>query len=140
MESMKIPVPEFLHLTRDPTDDDIRYLLKEMIDKGVTDGAARLISELATMKPVNRLSNNFTKTLAVLNEYPIRKILEDGLMYDEYITLIELDNKKFSERSRITARSLMSVKERWFLVKSVRGFYNKLRGKQDGYLEIKTDD
>jgi hypothetical protein len=41
--------------------------------------------------------------------------------------LVELDDLKYSQVARATARGLLNVKERWFMIKSIRGFFKKAR-------------
>jgi hypothetical protein len=130
-------IPEFIYLKDAyPSSDDIRFLLYELKEKEASRVTINLLAALSIMSPSCRLVLNFTSVLQCMSQRQIKTILEDGLLPAEKTALIELDEKEFSYRARATARLLMDVKERWFLSKSIRGFFRSRRDRTDGYIQI----
>ena len=129
--------PQFIYLNRAiVSNSDLRYLLTEMVERGVSDETAKLLGDLARTTPIQRLVKSFTKTLVNMSDHQIQTILDDGLFPGETAALVELDENHFSLRSRRTAHRLLCVKERWHLSQSIKGFFNRNRGKSDGFLDV----
>lgn len=116
--------------------DDIRCLLKEMLLREASPHCTQILGELSIIKPAARLAQNCAKTLVLLTDHDVHTILEDGLMPEEAAALLELDENNYSFRSRIAARKLLNVKERWFMVSGIRGFFRKNRETTEGFLQI----
>ena len=69
----------------------------------------------------------------------VRDILKEGLSPLESQALLDLDECGLSERDRITARSLMNVKERWIMAKCTGGLFNRNRVSR-AFLEIPPEE
>lgn len=128
-------VPEYIHIDRDPTLEDIRSLLRELGDRGVSDKTSALFANLAVIQPNFRMALNLKKALNIVAEKKVFDVLDDGLMDTEAEALIELDRKHFSDEARATARSLLNVKERWLLSKALSGVFSRSRA-SNAYIDI----
>jgi hypothetical protein len=129
--------PKYVKLVYDrPSKDDIRFLLKEMVSIGVSEETAKLFGTLARTPPAQRLAQGCAKTIVLMADRLIRSVLEDGLFPDESAALLELDDRNFSFRSRCAAHMLLCIKQRWFLSKSVRGFFHRDREAGTEFLDV----
>lgn len=128
-------VPEYIHIDRDLALEDIRALLWELVDRQVTEKTAGLFTNLSVIEPNYRMALNLKKAINLIAEKRVYDVLSDGLTDPEAEALVELDRKHFSEESRTTARSLLNVKERWLLSKSLSGVFARSRA-SNAYLDI----
>ena len=128
--------PEDIYFKGKPTSEDIRHLVKELVDSGVSEATAQLFGSLSITPPEVRLADALNHTLGVLIERAIRHVLNDGLHDIEKAALIELDEFEFSLRSRITARGLLCVKERYAMVRGLRGYFSSARQEEDSQLRV----
>jgi len=55
-------------------------------------------------------------------------------LQEEINALLELDRMRFTDESRITARGMLCVKERYAMVKGLRGYFNSARNEEDSQL------
>lgn len=118
--------PEYLYIDREPTPDEIRNLL-ELVAKVASEDVKYLFGTLALTKPADRLVSNLHSTMCIMSRQKVRDILKEGLSPLETRSLLELDQCGCSERDRITARSLLNVKERWITAKCTAGLFNRNR-------------
>ena len=130
-------MPEDIYFKGKPNTDDIRGLLREMngIDM-VSHETAQLFGVLAVTPPERRLAGALANTISILVKRNVRHILADGLLDEEYYALLELDQLSFSIESRVTARGLLCVKERYAMVKGIRGYFNSARQEEDSQLRV----
>lgn len=119
--------PEYIHIDKDPTLEDIRSLLIELGTIKVSESTASLFAHLSVIQPNFRLALNLKKALNILADRRVSDVLKDGLTDMETDALIEIDRKHFSEESRTTTRALLNVKERWLLSKALSGVFAKSR-------------
>lgn len=128
--------PEFLFVDKDPEADDIRKLLRELHELEVVDRTAKLFAGLAMLEPAVRLSMNLCTLSDIMSERPVSNVLVDGLTRGEHNALLELDVLGATTDSRITARALLNVKERWIMVKTLGGLFKSHREMEGGYLRV----
>ena len=131
--------PEYLHITADPTSDDMRVLLQCMIDANVSELTAKLFGVLVQLAPSDRLALNIRKAAAIMAERRIKDVLQDGLVPEEAQALVELDTLCFPDDVRRTARALLNVKERWIMSKCLGGLFNRARY-SNAYISIEVEE
>jgi hypothetical protein len=119
--------PEYIHIDKDPTLEDIRGLLTELSTINMSESTASLFANLSVVQPNFRLALNLKKALNILADRRVSDVLKDGLTDRETDALMEIDRKHLSEESRTTARALLNVKERWLLSKALSGVFAKSR-------------
>ena len=129
-------VPEDIYFRGRPNTEDIRELLRELVDTSVSDETAKLFGALAINSPLARLVTGLTNTMNILTKRNVRHILSDGLTPEEFLALIELDDLDLSIESRVTARGLLCVKERYAMVKGLRGYFNSARQAKDAQIRV----
>jgi hypothetical protein len=127
--------PEYLHVDMEPTPDEIRNLLNSLVDLDAQQETKLILGSLAVISPAERLAQNMHVTMLIMCKRKVRDILKEGLSPPEAQALLELDRCGCSERDRITARSLMNVKERWIMAKCTAGLFNRNR-MSNAFLEI----
>ena len=130
--------PEYIHIDSEPTVDDVRALLRELGDKGVSEKTATLFSHLSVIQPNYRLGLNLKKAINIVAEKRVSDVLRDGLADVEAEALIELDRRHFSDEARTTARALLNVKERWLLSKAMSGLFARSRA-SNAYIDIEQE-
>jgi len=131
--------PEYIHIDGDPAVDDVRCLLRELIDKSVSNKTASLLVNLAVIRPNYRLALNLKKAINMVAEKRVNDVLTDGLTISETEALVEMDRRHFSDESRTTARALLNVKERWLLSKAMSGMFARSRA-SNAYIDIDSED
>lgn len=127
--------PEFLTIEHEPTLEEIRSLLHELKEVGVTERTGRLFASMSLLKPAERLATNLGALASIMAEQNVTNVLEDGLLFDERSALLELDVQGVTIESRITARALLHVKERWFVAKATSGFFATCR-EEGGFIQL----
>ena len=127
-------IPEDIYFKGKPNTNDIRGLLKEMTRSSVSEETAQLFGVLAITSPSQRLASALANTMSILVERNVRHILADGLTDNEFLALLELDELGFSVESRVTARGLLCVKERYAMFRGLRGYFNSARLEEDSQL------
>ena len=130
--------PEYIHLSAEPTTDDVRYLLKELLARSVSERTATMFAHLSVIPPNYRLALNLKKALNVLADKRVNDVLKDGLTDLECEALVELDRRHISGESRATAHALLNVKERWLLSKAMSGVFARSRA-SNAYIDIDTE-
>ena len=131
--------PRFIHLAGNPNKQSIRLFLSELVEIGVSKSTGALFASLAVVTPAVRLADNLARELAILSQFPVRKIVVDGLMDCETAALLELEDIGASDGALATAHGLLNLRERHFLAKSMRGFFSKHRADTSGYLDIEQE-
>ena len=133
-------IPEFIVVKTKPKASEIRILLREMEEKGADEDTVKLFAALAVTRPAMRLAGNMHTMLEILKNRPIKHILSDGLMAFESEALVDLDRRYFSEASREVAHSLLNVKERWIMFKTISGVFRRFRNMEGGFLNLSPED
>lgn len=131
---MRIPV--FIRLKDIPSADSIRVLLTEMADSGASITCRQMFAQLSVMPPAVRLAENLAVELAIISHVPVQKILTDGLLDSEREALLELEDVGISFGSLACAHGLLNLRERHFMVKSMRGFFYKHRLDTENYIKV----
>lgn len=135
--------PEFLYLKGPPpTKNDLRHLLREMVEKGATEETKNYVAATCRMKPTERLWRSVALGAHLMSKSIVREaevMVRDGLTDDEQRVLVDLDWRVYSRRSRETIRKLMCIKERWMLNKHLRGYFVRAQT-DDGYLSMEGDN
>ena len=132
------PVPEFLFIESEPTIEEIRELLSELSEVGVTERTGKLFAGLSILPPAMRLSLNLSKLSDLMAEHSVTNVLEEGLLLNERNALLELDAQGLTMRARITARALLNVKERWIMAKTLSGIFKSCREAEGGFIKLNT--
>lgn len=128
--------PEFLFVEDDPTTDDIRLFLSELADVGTSEVTKMLFVELSVLNPAERLYRNVSTVAGILSQHHVVNVLDEGVLLDERNALIELDVLGFTVKSRIVARALLNVKERWIMVKTTSGIFRSAREAEGGFISL----
>lgn len=136
-------IPEFLYLKGPPpTKDDLRHLLREMVEKGATEETKNYVAATCRMKPIERLWRSVALGAHLMSKVIVREaeaMVYEGLTHDEQRVLVDLDGRRYSRRSRETIRKLMCLKERWMLNRHLRGYFVRAQT-DDGYLWMEDDN
>jgi len=130
--------PEYIHIDGDPTIDDVRGLLRELLSKDVTRKTASLFVTLSVVQPNYRLALNLKKAVNIIADHRVNDVLKEGLTVPEIEALVELDRRHFSDESRSVARALLNVKERWLLSKAMSGVFARSRA-SNAYIDIESE-
>ena len=128
--------PKDIYFKGKPNSEDIRHLLKEMVDSGVSDETAQVFGSLSVTPPEIRLANALNHTLGILVDRNVHHVITDGLLGFESAALVELDELNFSKRSSVTARGLLCVKERYAMVRAIRGYFGSARIEENSQLRV----
>lgn len=126
---------QFFYLSEDATTEYIEHLLGELRLRVASLETASLFGRLAMMPPSERLAYNIGITADILSRRAIDRVLVDGLLPEEFDALWELE-AVYSTLSKIVARLLLNVKERYTLSSRLGGYFYKYRMFYGGYLDV----
>jgi len=128
----------YLDMGKDPpTSAELKRLLLELNnDNQIELSTKKFFLELSLLHPSVRLARNLSSVLLMMSKVPIYHILEDGLSSEEYFALAEVDNGNFTYEAKVTARWLLSIKERACQARAMRGYFARSRKDTEGYLTL----
>jgi hypothetical protein len=112
---------------------ELRQLLKEAVEHGVSDESMIVLRRVAAMRPLARLMRNIKVMLTLCEQSDIVDILNQGLAVEERHALIELDSCGLSIPMREVAHGLFNVHERWIVLKSIARLTREAAASADEY-------
>jgi len=142
MKERPLLPPEKLKSRSYPSADDLKKLGEEMTESHISEQAKVLFGRLAVMRPDERLAENLSTLVRLMQDSPVYNILTEGLTPEEHAALVELDLHVVALSVRETAHGLLNVHERWCAAKELRRLFKQAAMSDGGYLvpEDSADD
>jgi hypothetical protein len=113
---------------------ELLELGQELREHGVSRRSRMLLAKLASYPPNVRLSINLKTTVGLMVNGPFHGVLQHGLTALERATLVELDMCGLSTGARELAHGLLSVHERYMLLRPLRRLFKPAVEAKEEYL------
>lgn len=133
------PVDESLRGMANATTEELQQLAAACREFGVSPESKLILARMASYPPPLRLAINLRTTIALMMDKPVRDVLHEGLLPEEYAVLAELDMRALPSRIREIAHGLFNVHERWCLLKPLRQLFRPARDARAHYLKPNGD-
>jgi hypothetical protein len=128
-------VPDKVWSRSFPRGEEIRELIEELERRGASLTTKNIFKTLACLRPDLRLAVNLKNLLGMNVLHEVENVLAEGLGPGEREALIELDKLDMPLRLKEVAHGLLSVHERWMLIKAMGRAFKEARNNRPHFLD-----
>lgn len=136
---LALPIDDSLRGAANVTTDELKQLAAACREFGISAESKLILARMASYPPPLRLAINLRTVIALMMNKPVRDVLHEGLLPEEYAVLVELDMRALPSRIREIAHGLFNVHERWCMLKSLRRLFRFAWDAREHYLKPNGD-
>lgn len=127
-------LPKRVRSQPNPSKTDILGLIQLIADRCPNSVAAKVFLRKSFQAPSNRLEENLHTILACMADHEVQGVLNNGIVDEERMALLELEDAGALDAHLAVAHGLLNVHERWLLMKAASRLFRDAVERDEHYL------